>query len=78
MRRTAGFWIVLVVLIATFAAEPDASLAVTRDALTAIGEFGGSLVVELSADDGGALEAFAATNALTTDADRTCLCEVWL
>ena len=55
-RRTGGFWIAVVLIAATFAAEPRASAEFTKDAFTALGEFGGGLVVELVSDDESGVE----------------------
>lgn len=53
MRRnkSSSFWLAAVILIATFAAEPKASAEFTKDALVAVGEFGGALVVEMVSDE---------------------------
>jgi len=55
-RRTGGSWVVLALLVATFVAEPRASLEVTADLFTAAGEFGGALVSELASDEESTVE----------------------
>ncbi len=50
-RRGGGFWVAVVVLVATFAAEPGPSIEFTMDAFSVVGEFGGALVVELVSGD---------------------------
>ena len=52
-RYGLSFWVTLVVLVATFATEPRATTRLAADALQAVGEFGGTLVVELLSDGSG-------------------------
>jgi hypothetical protein len=53
-RRGGGSGLLLVAaFVAVFAAEPVATLQVLWQLFRAVGEFGGSLVVELAAGDGG-------------------------
>ncbi|MGB5759614.1 MAG: hypothetical protein WBM50_22055 [Acidimicrobiales bacterium] len=52
-RNGLGFWAVVIALFATFVAEPTASLDVAGQVFEAVGEFGGSVVSDLAADDNG-------------------------
>jgi len=55
MRRRYGLelWAVLIALLATFVAEPRASLDVSWRVFQGVGEFGGAVVAELASDGEG-------------------------
>lgn len=47
-RYGIAFWVVVLVVLATFIHEPAATARFAKDAFFAVGEFGGAVVVELS------------------------------
>jgi hypothetical protein len=50
-QRGYGHWVAVVVIVATFVAEPKASAEFSWEAFQAIGQFGGAVVVEVLEDE---------------------------